>query len=315
MDTEEYGKQMRILDIMTRLTEGQVINKKAAANQYGVNERTIQRDIEVIRTYFSERETVRGKRKDIIYNRSLNGYICACEKENELTDEEALAVCKILLESRAFTREEMYQILDKIIKSDIATERRQEVQELILNEKHYYIPLKHEKPLLTAIWDIGTAIRKQRLMKIDYSRLDGKNVKRRIKPVGIMFSEFYFYLIAFHHDSESAAKFEVDELHPTIYRIDRINRYTIETEHFQMPYGNRFEESQFRQRVQFMYGGELVKLKFIYKGTSIEAIQDRFPTANCELNDNGTYTVTVEVFGSEGVDMWVRSQGDKIKII
>lgn len=87
MDTEEYGKQMRILDIMTRLTEGQVINKKAAANLYGVNERTIQRDIEVIRTYLSAREVVRGKRKDIIYNRSLNGYICACEKENELTED------------------------------------------------------------------------------------------------------------------------------------------------------------------------------------------------------------------------------------
>lgn len=315
MDTEDYGKQVRILDLMTRLINGEVLNKKLVANQYGVNERTIQRDIEVIRTYFTEKNSSTGECKDIIYNRSVNGYVYVDANEADLTDAETLAVCKILLESRAFTKEEMFQILDKLVKTNIPNHKRKEVQELILNEKYYYVPLQHGKNLLSIIWSLGASIRNQQFIKIDYSRLDGKEVTRRIKPVGIMFSEFYFYLIAFHHDCEHAAKFEVDKLHPTIYRIDRIQNCVIEQEHFQMPYGSRFEESEFRKRVQFMYGGELKKIQFIYRGKSIEAVIDRLPTATYEMNQDGTYTVSAEVFGSEGVDMWIRSQGDNVILI
>ncbi len=85
-------------------------------------------------------------------------------------------------------------------------------------------------------------------------------------------------------------------------------------ENFYVPYKNKFEEGQFRRRVQFMYGGKLKRIKFEYSGDSIEAVLDRLPTAEILSNDNGKYVVQAEVFGS-GIDMWLRSQGDAVFLL
>ncbi len=66
-------------------------------------------------------------------------------------------------------------------------------------------------------------------------------------------------------------------------------------------------EGEFRKRIQFMYGGKLRKIRFIYKGYSVEAVLDRLPTAKIEKEENGEYTISAEVFG-DGIDMWLRIQ-------
>ena len=49
MSEEKSSKNNRILDIYTRLTEGHIINKAQEAQRFGVDERSIQRDIDDIR--------------------------------------------------------------------------------------------------------------------------------------------------------------------------------------------------------------------------------------------------------------------------
>ncbi len=91
-----------------------------------------------------------------------------------------------------------------------------------------------------------------------------------------MFSEFYFYLTAFIDDEEVKKNFNIlDDAFPTIYRIDRIKKLKVLDEHFHIPYNNRFEEGEFRKRIQFMYGGKLRKIKFLYSGDSIEAVLEQ----------------------------------------
>ena len=60
-----------------------------------------------------------------------------------------------------------------------------------------------------------------------------------------------------------------------------------------------------------MYGGKLHKVKFKYSGTDIDAILDRLPTARILAEEDGIYTVQAEVFGN-GIDMWLRSQGELV---
>ena len=43
---------------------------------------------------------------------------------------------------------------------------------------------------------------------------------------------------------------------PTIYRIDRIESYKVLPEKFRIPYTDRFEEGEFRKRIQFMMGAD-----------------------------------------------------------
>ena len=83
----------------------------------------------------------------------------------------------------------------------------------------------------------------------------------------------------------------INDAFPTIYRIDRISNYKVLDEQFKIPYGNRFKEGEFRKRIQFMYGGKLQKVRFKYKGTSVEAVLDRLPTAKI-LEEKGKAFLT-----------------------
>lgn len=136
---------------------------------------------------------------------------------------------------------------------------------------------------------------------------------RLVEPVGILFSEYYFYLAAYIRGIDRKKAFEnPDDLYPTIYRIDRIRTFRVTQKHFVPAYASRFQEGEFRRRVQFMYGGRLQKIRFQYTGPSIEAVLDRLPTAEIEEKTETGWIVKAEVFG-KGIDMWLRSQGAYIK--
>ena len=150
-------------------------------------------------------------------------------------------------------------------------------------------------------------------MEIQYERLkEPRLVMRRVMPVGIMFSEYYFYLTAFLEDKTDFEN--PNDLFPTIYRIDRIRSFKVLDEHFRVPYKSRFEEGEFRKRIQFMYGGKLERIKFRYTGPFLEAVLDRLPTAKVISVDGSGWIVKAEVFG-KGIDMWLRSQGNLISKI
>ncbi len=74
-----------------------------------------------------------------------------------------------------------------------------------------------------------------------------------------------------------------------------------------MQYADRFEEGEFRKRVQFMYGGKLQTIKFRYTGPSIEAILTACRPPRQRENPDGTWNVTAEVFG-KGAEMWLKGQ-------
>ena len=252
----------------------------------------------------------------IEYDKKKGGHYLNQIYKTKLTNSEILAICKILLDSRAFTKKEMISILSRMIDCCVPKDSQELVEDLISNEEFHYVELTHKSEFLDKMWDIGQAIHESRYLEMDYKRTkDGEIVKRKVKPVAIMFSEYYFYLTAFIDDEEVKADFDViNDAFPTIYRIDRISDYKVLDEQFKIPYGNRFKEGEFRKRIQFMYGGKLQKVRFKYKGTSVEAVLDRLPTAKILEEKDGIYTISAEVFG-KGIDMWLRSQGDMVEVI
>ena len=302
-------KTDRVLKIYSRLVNGDILRKKELAQQFRVTERSVQRDMESLRCFFAEQ----GLRQDIVYDKGAKGYRLESPAHALLNNSEILAVCKILLESRSMRRDEMLPILDKLIACCVPERSKRAVTELLANEKHHYVEPHHGQRLLPGLWEIGQAVQNHQVMEIEYERLkEPKLVRRRVLPAGIMFSEYYFYLTAF---LEEKANFDnPDDLFPTIYRIDRIREFRVLEEHFQVPYKDRFQEGEFRKRVQFMYGGKLEHIRFKYTGPSIEAVLDRLPTAEIISQDENGWTVEAEVFG-KGIEMWIKSQGRQIEVI
>lgn len=308
----EIEKSARLLYLYQDFIKGAGIQKKTAADRFGVNERSLQRDIEDLRCFFAN-QTPPG---EIIYDARQKVYRLIERDTAYLSNSEVLAVCKILLESRSMRRDEMIPILDKLVGCCVPAEQRRAVVDLLANEKHLYIEPHHGKHLLDGLWELGEAIQKHLVTEISYEKLKGgETVLRTIEPVGLMFSEYYFYLVAFIRNIDKKAEFEnPDDLFPTIYRVNRIRHFRMMDEHFQVPYLERFQEGEFRKRVQFMYGGKLQKIRFKYAGPSIEAVLDRLPTAEIEEQTEDGWIVRAEVFG-KGIDMWLRSQGDYIQTL
>ena len=318
MTTEQKDLKIakdRLLAMYAQLAEGKPLYKAREAVKYNCSLRSIQRDIEDLRSFFADRSETTGVVQELIYDRKLNAYRLVPPLRNLLTNEETFAVLKVLLESRSLTKAELFPILEKLISCCVPPDNRRQVTDLIANEKYHYVEPRHKKEILEKMWNLSAAIRAHKEIKITYMRQSGDDVSRVLKPVGIMFSEFYFYLVGFidKENQLEKIKFEVEnDPFPTIYRIDRIKEYAVTDRHFNVPYQNRFEEGEFRKRVQFMYGGKLQKIKFWYKGPSVEAVLDRLPTAKIEQQNENGYLISAEVFG-KGINMWLRSQGDMVE--
>ena len=316
MAEDRIGKD-RMLELYTRLAEGKLIYKAEEAEHYKCSLRSIQRDIEDLRTFFHNQSDASGVVQDIIYDKKLKGYKLVPPLRNVLSNKEVFAVLKILLESRSLSKEELDPILDKLIDCCVPKECKGYVTNLISNERFHYVPPRHNKEVLDTMWRLGEALRQHKEVEIDYKKpSDGSLVHRVLRAAGIMFSEFYFYLAGFivpKEDDSFKEEVEKDPF-PTIYRIDRIESLEVTDKHYNVPYDSRFEEGEFRKRVQFMFGGKLRKVRFYYKGSNPEPVLDRLPTAEIiEKNDKG-FLITAEVFGS-GIDMWIRSQGDLVEVV
>lgn len=310
---KEEDKAERVLSIYTRLIQGEIINKEEESFKFGVATRTIQRNIADIQNFLRNQCNETGEIQEVVFDKKYGGYRLETKVQKQLTPGELLAVCKVLLESRALVKDEMFPVIHKLLFTCGAEHDRKQIQEYIRNEMHHYVELNHHKKLIQILWELEKAVKEQRYVEISYIKLKkAQRVRRKVKPVGIMFSEFYYYLTAFIEDIDKEKEFQnPDDLFPTIYRVDRLTEVKILEEHFPVPYRERFEEGEFRKRIQFMYGGRLKKIRFKYRGNSLESVLDRLPTAKVIRQEGEAVLVQAEVFG-DGVERWIKTQGDDI---
>ncbi|AXN66123.1 WYL domain-containing protein [Lactococcus cremoris] len=294
---DKTDKAFRLLQLNEKLNQGGSLKKDKIKKLFNITDKTFQRDIESLRKYYSEQgDEIRYVAEERCYR--------LVSKTSRLTKQEVFILSKILIESRALNLYEFNMIMDKLLyQCDIND--AQEIKKLIGNQKINYIELKHGKNLIQELWKLSEFVVNQEIISFDYERQDKSRRSHKIKPVGIVFSKFYFYLLGYMIDKK--------EQYPTIFRVDRIENVQTHHTHFSIPYAERFSESEFYKRIQFMTAGELKRIKFYYTGV-LEALLDRLPTAVVEKETPKGYIIRAEGFGN-GLEMWLRSQGDLVKRI
>ena len=280
---QKIDKTQRILTMQRRLLQGEVLCKPELAEEFRINERSVQRDIDDLRAYLHDESTLYGNEQLIVYDQKRKGYVLSHSDEACLSINELVAIAKIMLDSRSLLRDDMGRILNKLLKTFLPHEEVKLVENLIRNELHHYVELRHKKNVLPLLEDLSRAIQEQRYITISYEKSRNKEVvTRKLSPLGICFSEYYFYLTAY---------------------MDQVPSYT-----------SRYQEAEFRKRIQFMYGGRLQRVTFTYVGNDIDAILDRLPTATITWyeEETRTYHIRAEVYGT-GIWRWIRSQGDAVR--
>lgn len=315
---EKWGKNSRVLDLYVRLCEGKLIKKEEEARRFQVDERSIQRDIDDIRAFIGNSVTEHGTQyeRGILYDRVSKGYKMTGNAECIMSNSEILAVSKILLNSRAFAKKEMDALLEKLINGCASKEFVKLVKDAVRNEQYHYVELCHKSCIMDKLWELNEEIQQCEILEITYEKqvASKETVTRTVEPVAILFSEYYFYLNAYIVEQDEKGKYTRKFDYPAIFRIDRINRYRAVGEKFRTPYGNRFEEGEYRKRLQFMYAGNLHKCRFRYRGRNKEAVLDRLPTAELKYEDENGYVFEVETYG-RGIMMWLLSQGTNATVI
>lgn len=297
------NRRERILTIFFRAFRGEALSKEKLADEYNVSQKGILRDMNEIRNFISNNKTYFGN-TEFKYSRKLKAHVM--NFDNALSTKELVAISKVLIASRAFNERELAEVIQKIKRYTTQNDRAL-LDEVLRKEMFCYRGVLHKcEDVMDLVWQLTNIIHKQKEISIVYYKMDGSEVNRRLKPVSILFSEYYFYLIAYHAEDETFM--------PRYYRVDRIVKITEHRESFYLSESNRFNEGELRNKIQFMFPGKERRIRFLFTGPSMQAVLDRLPTARIlERCDDGNI-IEAKVFG-RGINMFLLSQGSWVKAL
>jgi len=300
----ENNKNDRMLEIFMRSLRGEAVSVRSLADEYKVSTKSISRDISSIQNFLAEhRELMQNA--ELTYSHKDKAY--RLSNDEFLKNKELFTLVKILLGSRALSKDEVLTLIYKLKKFTTVNDR-EKLDNLIRKEIYHYHEVKSDCPsVIENIWKLIQAIENKQLLTITYFKMNRDEVKRKIKPASIMFSEYYFYLIAYMADD--------DEYKPKYFRIDRISAITEHREQFTLDKKHDFDEGDLREKNQFMFPGENIKIRFEFSGLSLQAILDRLPTAKVVEKNGKTSIVEAEVNYGRGIIMYLLSQGSWVKVI
>ena len=296
-------KQDRILELFFRGLRGEDISVKNLAAEYNVSTKSISRDINDLKAFLADHRELVGN-TELQYSHQEKCYHLYMDEF--LTNKELFSLIEVLIGARAFSKMELLTLVEKM-KRFTTPDDRPKLNELIRKELYHYPEVKHDcESVQTVLWQLINCIVDKREISIEYCRTDRKWVTHRLRPASVMFSDFYFYLIAFNTEGT------LDK--PLYFRVDRIKYITEHRKKFTTLEAPEFDEGLLRQRSLFMWPGKLRTIRFEFTGSAIQAILDKLPTARVIERNGRTYTVEADVYG-DGIKMWLLSQGRRIKVI
>lgn len=299
----ENTKQYRILEIFFRGLRGEDISVQRLADEYGVSTKSISRNINELKNFLADNRELVGN-TELQYSYSDKCY--RLYMDEFLSSKELFALLEVMIGARAFSQDELLCITSKL-KAFTTPQDRQIIGELIRKELYHYPEVKHDcESVQDNLWKIIGCITEKKEITIDYYRMDRSFVTHRLFPASVMFSDYYFYLIAFKTDSE--------EEKPLYFRVDRI-RHITEHRRTEMKNVPTFDEGLLRKRSLLMWPGELRTIRFEFSGPSVQAVLDKLPTAKIiERLGGNRYLIEAETYG-DGIKMWLLSQGSWVKVV
>lgn len=299
----ENTKQYRILEIFFRALRGEDISVQKLADEYGVSTKSVSRSISDLKAFLADNRELVGN-TELEYSHKDKCYRLFMDEF--LSSKELFALVEVMIGARAFSRDELLIFVDKL-KRFTTGEDKTKLAELIRKELYHYPEVKHDcESVQDRLWQIINCITEKKEISIEYYRMDRKWVTHRLRPASVMFTDYYFYLIAFMCDGKTEK--------PYYFRLDRIKGITEHRKNFNTNDIHSFDEGLLRKRSLFMWPGKLQTIRFEFTGPSVQAVLDKLPTAKIIERDGKKYLIEAEVYGN-GIKMWILSQGQWIKVV
>ena len=303
-DSYKEIKLDRVMELFFRAMKGESLSAQSLADDYNVSTRSITRDLNSLKMFLADHRDILGN-AELEYSSTNHCY--TLKMDNFLSNKELLAITKVLIGSRAFNNPDLLELIKKL-KMNTTTGDRSKLEQLIRKEIYHYSETGSDcKSIIDTIWRVTDCIENKNEITISYYKMNRDHVKRRLKPVSIMFTEYYFYLIAYKCDAS-------DPNTPFYFRIDRIADITVHRENFTLTKEQNVDEGELRRKSQFMWPGKSRRIRFEFTGPSAQAILDRIPTAKVIDHIDNKSIIEADVYG-DGIKMFLLSQGAWVKVI
>ena len=284
-------KQERLLEIFFRGLRGEDISVRGLANEYGVSTKSITRNLNDLKNFLAEHRELVGH-TELEYSHQDKCY--RLYMDEFLTNKELFTLVKVLIGARALSKLELLAIISKL-KKLTTPEDRPKMDSLIRKEVYHYSEIHHDcDSVQDNLWQLMECINRHKEISIDYYKMDRSYVTHRLRPASLMFSDYYFYLIAFKTDDE--------EKKPLYFRVDRIKHITEHRKKFTDNEAPEFDEGLLRRRSLLMWPGRLRTIRFEFTGPSVQAVLDKLPIARIIEREGRKYTLEAEVYG-DGIKM------------
>lgn len=296
-------KQDRILEIFFRGLRGEDLSVQRLADEYAVSTKSITRNINDLKSFLADHRELVGN-TELRYSHQDRCYRLFMDEF--LSSKELFSLVEVMIGARAFSKEALLALTAKL-KKFTTPEDRQKLESLVRKELYHYPEVKHDcESVQDHLWQLVSCIADKREISIDYYRMDRKWVTHRLRPASVMFTDYYFYLIAFLTEGKTEK--------PYYFRIDRIKQITVHRKKFTPEDTPTFDEGLLRQRSLFMWPGKLQTIRFEFTGPSVQAVLDKLPTAKIIEHTGPKYLIEAETYGN-GIKMWLLSQGHWIKVV
>lgn len=291
--------QERLLTVFLRLQSGAHLSKLQLADEFGVSEKTIQRDFSLLGHFLESQPIVAAELAyDAKYHtRYLKG-------KSLFNKKDILIISKILLENRSLNKEENKSLIDSLL-ALISKKEQKEVYQIIASELLNYAPLSDTQNRIDKIWEWSEIIRKELVLEIRYQSPYNSEKQHTIFPVSLHYDLHYFYVVAYNLTFESYMTLKLDRI---------IDWKESNEKKPQISYGKKFRDGEVRnKRVDPFMGRELtIRVQFTYDQT---IVTDQFPTARIIEHTPDGAVIEFISQDTPGLKRWLLSQADALTVL
>ena len=145
-------KQGRLLEIFFRCMRGEDISVKKLAKEYEVSTKSISRDINDLKAFLVDHRGLVGS-TELEYSNQDKCY--RLYMDECLSNRELFSLVKVMIGARAFSKEELLTLINKL-KKFTTTEDRPKLDELIRKELFNYAEVNHDCEIVQAmLWQLA----------------------------------------------------------------------------------------------------------------------------------------------------------------
>lgn len=181
-------KATRVLTLFTRLINGDIVKKSDFSETSNVGEKSVQRDINDLNTFFYESDYWNNKHTKIIYKRSLDGYVLS----NHTYSNNSLSLLSLLIKIKSLTPVLHINVYNLFL--DYISNNRIEDKYILKNVLDHF-NLRQEKLPGENLMKLQECITKK--LKV---RIILKDKIIIIKPLSLMYMH-YDYWLTYEHES------------------------------------------------------------------------------------------------------------------